>query len=114
MDVLDKLHRIIKHSIGLPSLVDAYGKSVDGIRIQELYQGLEARIGNGRKNPALEKLVDVAQVEIQRTRENLHKAGHILLDKLMAVSGIAVVASRRFSNTDSISPSKASLEVVTQ
>ena len=66
----------------MPSLVDAYGKNVDGTRIQALHQGLEARIRNSQNNPALVKLVDVEQAEIQRTREALDKAGHALLNIL--------------------------------
>ena len=79
VDVLDKLRRIVKHSNGSPSMVDAYGNNVDGTFIPELYQGLEARTRNSRENPALGKLVDVIQAVIQRTREALDKVSPALL-----------------------------------
>ena len=49
------------------------------------FEGLEARIRNGRKNPGLDKLVDVAQAEIQRTRVAIDAAGKEALSRVLAV-----------------------------
>ena len=56
-------------------VTDSQGDMIDGIRLQSLYQGLEARIRNSRKNPRLSRMIDEAQAEIQRTREASDKAG---------------------------------------
>ena len=106
VDMLDKLCPITKHIIVIPIVVDAHGNNVDGIRLQALYQGLEARIRNNSKNPVLGKLVGVAQAEIQRTRESIDKAGRALLDKMAANLGMAVFVSRRLSSAEINSPSK--------
>ena len=52
VDVLDKLRRILKHT-GTPAVVDSAGNIIDGFCLQLLYQGLEARIRNSRRNPNL-------------------------------------------------------------
>ena len=43
VDMLDDLRRIVKYTNGIPTVVDAHGNNVDGIRIQTVYQGLDAR-----------------------------------------------------------------------
>ena len=48
---------------------------IDGFRLQSLYQDLEARKRNNRKNPGMGKMIDEAEAEIQRTREAIDKAG---------------------------------------
>ena len=106
VDVLDKLRQIIKHTNSLPSLVDACGDNVDGIRILALYLGLKARSRNSRKSLALQKMVDVAQTEIQPTREALDNAGLAFLDKLTAEAGIFFVVLRRISGTGTNSSTK--------
>ena len=60
VDVLDKLRRSIHHSSGISTMIDEARKVIDGFRLQSLYQGLEARLWNSRRNPNLSKLVDVA------------------------------------------------------
>ena len=74
IDVLDKLRRINKHSKGIAIVTDVQEKTVDGLRLQSFYQDLEARMRNSRKNPGLGKLVDVAQADIQCTREAIDSA----------------------------------------
>ena len=75
VDSLDKLRRDVQYTSGVPSVSDSVVKVIDGFRLQPLYQGLEARIRNSRKNPNLGKLVDIAQAKIQMTRVALDQAG---------------------------------------
>ena len=105
VDVLGKFRLIIKHTNSIPAVVDAHSKNVDGFQFQALNQGLEKQIRNSRKIPALGKLVDVAQADIQRTREAIDKAVHALLDKMVAKSGMVALVSRRIRSAEFISPS---------
>ena len=61
---------------------------------------------NCGKSPAFGKLVEVVQAVIQWMKEALDKAGHALLNKVAAESGLTVVVSRRIEVTENISPSK--------
>ena len=84
MDVLDKLRRINKHCKGIVFVADAQRNTIDGFRLQSLYQVLEARIRSSRKNTRLDKLVDMVQVEIQRTREAIDAAEKEVLSHVRA------------------------------
>ena len=39
------LRRINKHSKGISLVTDSQGNTLDGFRVQSLYQGLEAEVG---------------------------------------------------------------------
>ena len=64
-------------------MTDSHGNTLDGFRLQSLYQGLETRICDSRKNPGLGKLVNAAQVENQRTREAIDKARQELFNRVL-------------------------------
>ena len=61
-----------KHTARVPLVT--YPQYVNRIRLNSLYQGLEARIRKSRENPNLFKLVHLAQAKIQRTREAIDNA----------------------------------------
>ena len=82
MDVLEKLSRINKNFKCIILVANAQRNTIDGFRKQSLYQGFAARIRNSRKNTRLDKIVDVVQAEIQRTREAIEAAGEEVLSRV--------------------------------